>query len=1162
MAGGSGARRRAQEITEVEERVADYQTGTTYQVLYEEGGLVETPNDPEDCSSWASDLSTNLQVKCPAAFTHFLLTPNGTLTHSDGGTCCKFMDKANGDFCSAVLLSGDTLFVRKFYAPILLSCGIPVQAGDGAMDLEPPLVNSHLLVEQLVTVTAVTLAKPLAAVLGTSKGVDISYGLDVTELQSGEQYSLGPTAHNRFRIRAEARTTLTITARYFFTSAEHVYEPPWSGQSKTFGVVSLSTLMPMTSVHFASVSFDGVYRDPKLAEKIETARVSRVMESGASVEVMVLECARCNTSTSGTSSPNQGAVNLTQWQLQGKGSKVREGSPVCLYYLGGEDVPPSEVYDVDVLSGVDASEFFAIAFDSALKDVGTDTPSVYAFVLDLPRGVGGSARTPLWLDSEALGAWRSYLFLDVLPWSQVVYGCSTGRDQRGVFGHSSGGMGALYNALARPPLDISPSFSSSFRVAASLGGWSSLPRAVKSLQSMPVSNYSSEMLDAVRLAHGADSIAELTDELMGQHDPEVQMGNKDLRISDTYLYLDQYIDVVQSKAEEKLVSKAGEFNRGEGTGSFTESCLRRAYKSYARDPTSPQKNGVMTKNSIDFIDFSVARGMPVVLVDPYASSPVSTSADLRERMQRSIEFGLHIFLQPQMASGEGFVPDENLHVSVFWGILGIKRNPAYATNPVDTDKGEAVIDPNFDVTDPYTQSYIVEVCDAFLKGGSLGYLNAGPDVQCVLVAFREWLAEKYQMYTFPVPRKYFTASYLDTFLKAQKDYVGTIGFNQDASSSRVVSWVRIMILSDVSEGTDPAVAEERYLAWERAVDQINSPSDCPRSMSCKAKQTSQAWVKMEIQLEAVRGTIQAIAVSTLTALLATLLFAGDIRVALFTAFNLMGVVVSLIGGFFYLGYQLGPIEMVSLTVVVGVAVDYCMHITEAFSHSTSSTSLMRVVDAVRAIGDATMGSALTTALSCVPLMFCKILILDQFGKILSLNTLLSIVFAMFFFAPLLGTFGPDRIPKDGFIFLLFGSMLRIAATTCGLAAVVLGILYLDSMRYSSKGLYPEFMTFEFILTVCLALLGGTVLFSALEAVFGATPEYAPTDKDGMDDAKDASAGSVAEGPFAAEAEAPAEALVVDVSRPVTPTDGDTLSDVNPTTPLFVRHSSLSTDPAP
>ena len=79
-----------------------------------------------------------------------------------------------------------------------------------------------------------------------------------------------------------------------------------------------------------------------------------------------------------------------------------------------------------------------------LFESGELAPCAVAFV-DSYNRLGGTQ----FVNSSVIGNWSNALADDLVPALEEKYGCG-GEGRRGLFGHSSGGYGALYNLAKRP----------------------------------------------------------------------------------------------------------------------------------------------------------------------------------------------------------------------------------------------------------------------------------------------------------------------------------------------------------------------------------------------------------------------------------------------------------------------------------------------------------------------------------------------------------------------------------------------------------------------------------------------------------------------------------------------------------------------------------------
>ena len=129
----------------------------------------------------------------------------------------------------------------------------------------------------------------------------------------------------------------------------------------------------------------------------------------------------------------------------------------------------------------------------------------------------------------------------------------------------------------------------------------------------------------------------------------------------------------------------------------------------------------------------------------------------------------------------------------------------------------------------------------------------------------------------------------------------------------------------------------------------------------------------------------------------------------------MGVViVATFAVFSIAGWQVGPVEAVALSVVIGLSVDYCLHLAECYIEVSSFVKKNKlpfsryavVKKALVLMAQPLTHAAATTVLSSIPLLFCTFKPLAQFGLVMVISITLSLLFSLLLFTPLLMVVGP------------------------------------------------------------------------------------------------------------------------------------------------------------
>lgn len=163
---------------------------------------------------------------------------------------------------------------------------------------------------------------------------------------------------------------------------------------------------------------------------------------------------------------------------------------------------------------------------------------------------------------------------------------------------------------------------------------------------------------------------------------------------------------------------------------------------------------------------------------------------------------------------------------------------------------------------------------------------------------------------------------------------------------------------------------------------------------------------MFTEVVAVNGIFYGVVVSAIVAMLSLTVFTGNVIVALLAVISITGNLATMLALYALWGWTLGAVEAISVSILVGLSVDYCFHLAEAYAISLKSTRAARVVDAMTHMGVSVLSGAFTTAASAFFLLFCEIQIFHRFGVILVVNTFFSLVYTFFFFCAMLALCGP------------------------------------------------------------------------------------------------------------------------------------------------------------
>merc|ERR1711988_1064427 len=146
---------------------------------------------------------------------------------------------------------------------------------------------------------------------------------------------------------------------------------------------------------------------------------------------------------------------------------------------------------------------------------------------------------------------------------------------------------------------------------------------------------------------------------------------------------------------------------------------------------------------------------------------------------------------------------------------------------------------------------------------------------------------------------------------------------------------------------------------------------------------------------------------TILAFVVVLLVTRQMVVAFASMLTIVGVLSSVLGSMVALGWELGTVESICLTILAGFSVDYVVHLAHAYVHAERTERSDKVCSALDEIGVSVLGGMLTSASAAVALMLCQLQFFYKFGVFLILTVSISWFWANIAFMASMALFGPD-----------------------------------------------------------------------------------------------------------------------------------------------------------
>lgn len=258
-------------------------------------------------------------------------------------------------------------------------------------------------------------------------------------------------------------------------------------------------------------------------------------------------------------------------------------------------------------------------------------------------------------------------------------------------------------------------------------------------------------------------------------------------------------------------------------------------------------------------------------------------------------------------------------------------------------------------------------------------------------------------------------------------------------------WWAFAFESTTPKGISYFKAYQQYLEWEALIQDIKTREHKHIDVVDSMFQTSQFWTKVLMEVVAVNSAIYGLVLSMVVCMVAVVLFTGHVLL-LFIVFICILQMICLVVGIFYLaGWEMGGVEAISLSILVGSSVDYCVHLVEGYllagkalpqdnKQSASSARRWRTKAAVSHIGVSILSSALTTIVAAIPLTQTIIKPFAKFGQIVAINTSVSIVYSLTVCPAFLSTVAPGYfVPTlKSYLKALLGTVLILGAAVLSL----------------------------------------------------------------------------------------------------------------------------------
>ncbi|XP_029366152.1 protein dispatched homolog 3 [Echeneis naucrates] len=374
--------------------------------------------------------------------------------------------------------------------------------------------------------------------------------------------------------------------------------------------------------------------------------------------------------------------------------------------------------------------------------------------------------------------------------------------------------------------------------------------------------------------------------------------------------------------------------------------------------------------------------------------------------------------------------DTGAMVFVVFGILGVNRTE-HKDNHVIGDMGSIILDPDFDIFQE--MGHLCKICKAvsankqLVKPGGAQCLPSGNKLSSILPLLHP------ECHSLPEPN----------LLPGQLSH-GAVGMHGGK-----VRWLSMAFESTTYKGKSSFQTYSDFLQWENFIQE--QLASLPQTSALqRGFQTCEHWKQIFMEIIGVESALWSLLLSLAICVAAVSVFTAHPLLLLPVLTTILGVICLVVALMYWLGWEMGAVEAISLSILVGSSVDYCLHLVEGYllaGETVSSTPdhdlqlpaqrQRRTLEAVNHVGVAIVSSAVTTVISTVPLFFCVIVPFAKFGQIVAINTAISILITLTVTVAMLACMAPARFSRSPGA-VLKASLAVMVAAALGVAVCWVG----------------------------------------------------------------------------------------------------------------------------
>uniref|UniRef100_A0A8B9X1H8 Protein dispatched homolog 1 n=1 Tax=Bos mutus grunniens TaxID=30521 RepID=A0A8B9X1H8_BOSMU len=357
---------------------------------------------------------------------------------------------------------------------------------------------------------------------------------------------------------------------------------------------------------------------------------------------------------------------------------------------------------------------------------------------------------------------------------------------------------------------------------------------------------------------------------------------------------------------------------------------------------------------------------------------------------------------------------EELHmpITVIWGV-----SPEDNGNPLNPkSKGKLTLDSAFNIASPASQVWILHFCQK-LRNQTFFYQTDEQDfTSCFIETFKQWMENQdcdepalypcCSHWSFPYKQEIFELCIKRAIMELER----STGYHLDSKTPGprfdINDTIRAVVLEFQSTYLFTLAYEKMHQFYKEVDSWIsNELSSAPEGLSHGWFVSNLEFYDLQDSLS--DGTLIAMGLSVAVAFSVMLLTTWNIIISLYAIISIAGTIFVTVGSLVLLGWELNVLESVTISVAVGLSVDFAVHYGVAYRLAPDADREGKVIFSLSRMGSAIAMAALTTFVAGAMMMPSTVLAYTQLGTFMMLIMCISWAFATFFFQCMCRCLGPQ-----------------------------------------------------------------------------------------------------------------------------------------------------------